>query len=78
MTERARGAGKLAKVAGVIALAAFVPGCIDLPEDTKTLLEIFISVLLVNTAMQLVVLLLLLFYFLPFTRPMRPKKRKRK
>ena len=78
MSERSSRLGTSAKVAGVIALAAFLPGCIDLPDDAKSLLKMFIVVLSVNTILQVLILLMLLFYFLPFTRPVRLKRPKRK
>jgi len=72
-----RHARRAGRVAGILLLAALLPGCIDLPEESKQLLEVFVVVLSINILLQLFLILLLLFYFLPFTRPKRrPRRRK--
>lgn len=71
-----RGVSRTARIAGALALAILLPGCIDLPEDSKNLLQVFVVLLSVNIFLQLVLFLILLFYFLPFTRPVRRRRRK--
>jgi hypothetical protein len=63
------------RTAGLIGLAVLATGCVDLPEKTQDLLEVFIVVVSVCIVLNLVLILLIVFYFLPFTRP---KRRKRK
>lgn len=64
------------RIAAALALAVLLPGCIDLPEDSKNLLQVFIVLLAVNVFLQMVLFVLLIFYFLPFTRPARRRRRK--
>ncbi len=70
-------AGRIARIAGAAALALLLGGCLDLPDETKDLLQVFVVVLAVNIILELVLILLLLFYFLPFTRPKRRPRRRR-
>jgi hypothetical protein len=65
------------RVVALLFLAILLPGCIDLPEESKDLLELFIILLSLNILLNSFLILLLVFYFLPFTRPMRPRKNKR-
>ena len=60
-----------ARAVGLICLAVLAGGCVDLPEKTQDLLEVFIIVVSVCIVLNLVLILLILFYFLPFTRPKR-------
>ena len=68
---------RILRAAGVIALAALLPGCLDLPEETKGWVQTFVVLLAVNAFLQVVLIALLLFYFLPFTRPARRRRRKK-
>ena len=64
-------AGRIA----ILCLAAFLlAGCIDLPEETKGLVYVFVVLHIIQIGLQAVLILLLLFYFLPFTRPSRMRK----
>ena len=64
-------AGRLA----IIVLTAFLlAGCIDLPDETKGLVYLFTVLHIIQISLQVVLILLLMFYFLPFTRPTRKKK----
>ncbi len=45
--RRERIAG-IARAASVLVLALLLPGCIDLPEESKALLEVFIVVLAIS------------------------------
>jgi len=76
MRERAR-SGRILRAAGAIALAAPLAGCVDLPEETKGWVQAFVVLLGVNAFLQIVLILLLLFYFLPFTRPFRRRRRRK-
>jgi hypothetical protein len=71
-----RGLGRSGRIAGILILAVLLPGCLDLPDETKGLVSVFIVVLSVNVVLNLVLVLLILFYFLPFTRPKRTKRRR--
>ena len=66
------------RIAGVLALAVLVPGCIDIPDNSKDMLVAFSAILIVQTLVESILIVLILFYFLPFTRPMRVKKPKRR
>ena len=70
-----RGASCAWRTAGALALAVLLPGCFELPEEDRALLEVFVVVLSVNVFLNLVLILLILFYFLPFTRPGRRKRK---
>lgn len=71
--------GRMVRILAVCLLLAILPGCIDLPDDTKDLLRVFTVLLAINIILNLAFIVLLVFYFFPFTRPFRrPRKRKRK
>ncbi len=59
----------------MVSLAILLGGCLELPDEDRRLIEVFVVVLGVNVFLNIVLILLILFYFLPFTRP---KRRKRK
>ena len=69
--------GKATRILAFCLLLAVFPGCIDLPDDTKDLLRVFTVVLAVNILLNLALIVLLVFYFFPFTRPRRIRRRKR-
>ncbi len=68
---------QILRIAGLLALAILLPGCIDLPEDSKALLTLFIILVSALIVLNGFLILLLFFYFLPFTRPTRRRKRKK-
>ena len=76
MVERRRPASPRFRLAGTLVLLLVLPGCIDLPDDTKGLIEVFIVLLAVNIFLQVVLLTMLFLYFLPFTRPARRRRRR--
>lgn len=59
------------RIAALLILALILPGCIDIPPESKGLIMFFVVLLSVNIVLQVVVIALLAFYFLPFTRPRR-------
>ncbi|MEN8148952.1 MAG: hypothetical protein ABFS86_03965 [Planctomycetota bacterium] len=65
-------AGRIA----IICLTAFLlAGCIDLPDETKGLVYLFVVLHIIHIGLQVILILLLVFYFLPFTRPTRLRKK---
>jgi hypothetical protein len=65
------------RIAGALALAILLPGCLDLPDDSKALLTLFLILVSALIVLNGFLILLLFFYFLPFTKPTRKRKRKR-
>lgn len=61
-----------------MALAVLLPGCIDIPNESKALLQAFVIMLAALIVLNLFLIMLLLFYFLPFTKPTRKRKKPRK
>ena len=61
----------------MLALAILLPGCIDLPDDSKALLTLFMVLVAALIVLNGFLILLLFFYFLPFTRPTRKRKRRK-
>ena len=70
-------AGRLSRIAGVLALAILLPGCIDLPEDSKALITLFMVLVAGLIVVNVLLIVLLFFYFLPFTRPTKKRKRRK-
>ena len=62
----------------MIALAVLLPGCIDIPDESKSLIKAFVIVLSALVVLNLFLIVLLLFYFLPFTKPTRKRKKRKK
>jgi hypothetical protein len=65
------------RIAGALALAIPLPGCIDLPEDSKALITLFMVLVAGLIIVNGFLIVLLFFYFLPFTRPTRRQKRRK-
>ena len=61
----------------MLALAILLPGCIDLPDDSKALLTLFMVLVAGLIVLNGFLILLLFFYFLPFTKPTRKRKRRK-
>jgi len=59
----------------VVVFATLLPGCV-LFEEERTLLEVAVVLLFVCATLNLLLVAMLLFYFLPFTRPLRRKRRR--
>ena len=67
---------RLLRIAGVLTLAVLLPGCIDIPVESKALIAFFVVVLSLLIVLNAFLIVLLLFYFLPFTKPKRKRKRR--
>ncbi len=63
------------RAAAVVAAALLLPGCV-LFEEERTLLEVAVVLLFVTCTLNLALIAMLLLYFLPFTRPLRKKRRR--
>jgi len=65
------------RTAIVVLVAVLLTGCIDLPPETKGLVYVFVVLHGIQIVLQVILILLLAFYFLPFTRPTKKRKRGR-
>ena len=65
------------RTAIVVLVAVLLTGCIDLPPETKGLVYVFVVLHGIQIVLQVILILLLAFYFLPFTRPTKKRKRRR-
>ena len=63
------------RTAIVVLVAVLLTGCIDLPPETKGLVYVFVVLHGIQIVLQVILILLLAFYFLPFTRPTKKRRR---
>ncbi|MCU0726236.1 MAG: hypothetical protein MUE73_10660 [Planctomycetes bacterium] len=66
----------LLRVSAVLCGVLLLAGC-SMFDEERELVQVFVVVLVVSTGLNLILIALLLFYFLPFTRPLRKRKRRR-
>ena len=77
--KEGRSRGRALRVVGLCLALVALPGCIDLlSEESKNLLVVITVLLGVNIILNLALIVLLVFYFFPFTRPWRKPRRRRR
>ena len=68
--------GALLRTSAIVVIASLFAGCTFFDEE-RELVQVFVVLLAVTAGLNLLLIALILFYFLPFTRPLRKRRRRR-
>jgi hypothetical protein len=66
----------MGRVSAVLVVASLFAGC-GVFDEERELVQVFVVLLAVTAGLNLLLIALMLFYFLPFTRPLRKRRRRR-